>query len=99
MKPSLTYDSLHNPFRNRFDHPVTCRLDEMQSYAHKVWLRERNQGNCGTQCNAGAMPMSAIVDKPTASSAGALDPWNGGKLFASILALFLVLGMVLGLWS
>lgn len=34
---------LHNPFQNRFNVPVTQRHDEMQSYAHMVWQRERDR--------------------------------------------------------
>ena len=40
MKPNLTHDALHNPFKNRFNDPVTWRLDEMQ--AHSNVMRERN---------------------------------------------------------
>ena len=39
MKPDLTNDVLHNPFKNRFNDPVTWRLDEMQ--AHSNVIRER----------------------------------------------------------
>jgi len=35
-------DTLHNPFSNRFNDPVSRREDEMQSEAYMVWLRERN---------------------------------------------------------
>ena len=41
MKPGLTNDLTHNPFRNRFNDPVTWRLDEMQ--AHSNLMRERGQ--------------------------------------------------------
>jgi hypothetical protein len=36
--------SLHNPFINRFDEPVTRRRDEMQCDEYMAWLRERNLG-------------------------------------------------------
>lgn len=36
--------SLHNPFINRFNEPVTRRRDEMQSDEYMAWLRERNLG-------------------------------------------------------
>ena len=41
MKPNLTHDALHNPFKNRFNDPVTWRLDEMQ--AHSNVMRERDR--------------------------------------------------------
>jgi hypothetical protein len=36
---------LHNPFQNRFNVPVTHRLDEMQAVTNMVWLHERTVGN------------------------------------------------------
>jgi len=36
--------SLHNPFINRFNEPVTRRRDEMQCDEYMAWLRERNLG-------------------------------------------------------
>ena len=36
--------SLHNPFINRFNEPVTRRSDEMQCDEYMAWLRERNLG-------------------------------------------------------
>ncbi len=41
----MSNDSLHNPFRNRFNYPVTWRLDEMQAHENVVWLRLRNHSN------------------------------------------------------
>lgn len=41
MKSGVTNDLTHNPFRNRFNDPVTWRLDEMQ--AHSNLMRERDQ--------------------------------------------------------
>ena len=35
-----TKDYLHNPFQNRFNVPVTQRLDEMQAVTNMVWLHE-----------------------------------------------------------
>lgn len=32
MKPGLKNEVLHNPFKNRFNDPVTRRWDEMQAY-------------------------------------------------------------------
>ena len=39
MRPA---NSLHNPFINRFNEPVTRRQDEMQCDEYMAWLRERN---------------------------------------------------------
>jgi hypothetical protein len=39
MRPA---NSLHNPFINRFNDPVTRRRDEMQCDEYVAWLRERN---------------------------------------------------------
>lgn len=36
MKPGLTNDVLHNPFKNKFNDPVTRRLDEMQAYGRDM---------------------------------------------------------------
>jgi hypothetical protein len=36
--------SLHNPFINRFNEPVTRRRDEMQCDEYMAWLRDRNLG-------------------------------------------------------
>ena len=91
MRPALTYDSLHNPFHNRFNDPVTSRRDEMQAYAYKVWLRERNQGNCNTQTNSTAPHPSVIAGKQAASGQDAFDPTHWGRLFASGIVLFLLL--------
>jgi hypothetical protein len=91
MRPELTYNSLHNPFNNRFNYPVTCRRDEMQAYAHKAWLRERNQCGWQTQSNSKATPPSVIFAKQTASSSDAFDPKHWGRLYASVIAAFLFL--------
>lgn len=40
---------LHNPFINRFNDPVTRRLDEMQSLANMPWPRDRNHVDGSTQ--------------------------------------------------
>lgn len=40
MKTNFS-NSLHNPFQNRFNDPVTRRQDEMQSEAYIALLRER----------------------------------------------------------
>ena len=42
-------NSLHNPFINRFDDPVTRRRDEMQCDEYMAWLRERNLGRLAQQ--------------------------------------------------
>lgn len=36
MKRALTNDVLHNPFKNRFNDPVTRRWDEMQAYSRDL---------------------------------------------------------------
>ena len=46
MRPAY---SLHNPFINRFNDPVTCRHDEMQCDENIAWLRERNVGGGARQ--------------------------------------------------
>ena len=81
MRPALPNNPIHNPFNNRFNDPVTRRLDEMQAYAYMVWLRERNQATCNMQ--------SA---ERTASSTDAVEPSHGGRTFG--FALFLVLFVV-----
>jgi hypothetical protein len=91
MRPALTYDSLHNPFHNRFNDPVTSRRDEMQAYAYEVWLRKRDQGNYKTQTNPTASPTPVIASKQATSGLDALDPTHWGRLFASGVVLFLVL--------
>lgn len=91
MRPALTYDPLHNPFQNRFNYPVTCRRDEMQADGYKVWLRERNKGNCKTQTNSTTSPPSLISAKQMASGSEAFDPAHWGRLFAIGIVLFLLL--------
>lgn len=44
-----TANSLHNPFHNRFNDPVTRRLDEMQSDAYVALLRERNNNTINSE--------------------------------------------------
>ena len=41
MNKTLINDPYRNPFHNRFHVPVHSRLDEMQSYTHRVWLDEK----------------------------------------------------------
>lgn len=91
MRPALPYNSLHNPFHNRFNYPVTCRRDEMQAYAYKVWLRERNQGGCQGQGNSTAAPSSVDVAERRANSSNALEPTPGEQIFVGGFALFLIL--------
>ena len=90
MRPALTYDSLHNPFHNRFNDPVTCRRDEMQAYAYKVWLRERNRTGCQTQSNSTASPSSLIGAEQRSSVSDELETIHGGGILV-IFTLFLVL--------
>ncbi len=83
MRQALPNHLLHNPFHNRFNDPVTQRHDEMQSYAHMVWLRERNEGR---------QTHSSAVQKQTTSISNALQPSRGGQLFGvfALLLMFLV---------
>jgi hypothetical protein len=52
-------NSLHNPFSNRFNVPVTQRYDEMQCDEYMAWLRERNLGQLAQQ------HVSTIIRRPT----------------------------------
>jgi len=56
MRPAY---SLHNPFINRFNEPVTRRKDEMQCDEYMAWLRERNLG-AGTRNKAGSVATASI---------------------------------------
>lgn len=91
MRPALPNNQLHNPFNNRFNDPVTRRLDDMQAYAYMVWLRERSQATCNMQSNSKSAPSSVIVAKRTASVSDTLEPGHEGRIFAGVFALFLVL--------
>jgi hypothetical protein len=44
MRLSDSRKNIHNPFQNRFNYPVTRRLDEMQAAEYMLWLRQRNDG-------------------------------------------------------
>ena len=46
MRPAY---SLHNPFINRFNEPVTRRRDEMQCDEYMAWLRDRSLGDTARQ--------------------------------------------------
>jgi len=46
MRPAY---SIHNPFVNRFNDPVTRRQDDMQCDEYMAWLRERNRGQAVRQ--------------------------------------------------
>jgi hypothetical protein len=57
MRPARP-NSLENPFKNRFNDPVTWRLDEMQAHSGVVWPRQRSHGvhgDCGTQAVRGTV--------------------------------------------
>jgi hypothetical protein len=81
----------HNPFKNRFNDPVTRRDDEMQANAYMVWLRERNQGASGKQSTLKATHSATICDKRTPSGSASSVSRYGGRVFAGVFALFLVL--------
>lgn len=90
MRPALPNNLLHNPFDNRFNDPVTRRHDEMQAYAYKVWLRERNQGTCHTQIIPRTMSTASPVTKRSAHVPDAIAPTHAGT-FAEVFVLFVVL--------
>jgi hypothetical protein len=77
MRVALPNNSIHNPFNNRFNDPVTRRHDDMQAYAYMVWLRDRNQATCNVQS-----------PERTASATDAVEHSHGGRTFG--FALFLV---------
>jgi hypothetical protein len=47
MRPESSNQLLHNPFRNRFNEPVSHREAELQSEGYVTWLRERNLEHSG----------------------------------------------------
>ena len=73
MRPA---NSLHNPFINRFNDPVTRRRDEMQCDEYMAWLRERNS------CDA--------IQKTTKSGIG-FEHTRFSRVFASVLGLLVLL--------
>ena len=80
MRQALTNNPFHNPFNNRFNDPVTRRHDEMQADAYMTWLRERNQ----------ALSLMSVAKEAT-SDTDLVESRHGSRIFAGILALFLVL--------
>jgi hypothetical protein len=81
MKPGLTNDLIHNPFRNRFNDPVTWRLDEMQ--AHSNVVRERDQSESDMRASRSGVNAKDFVRRN--------EPNREGGMFAGVFALFLVL--------
>ncbi len=81
MKPDLTYDVIHNPFRNRFNYPVTWRLDEMQ--AHSNVMRKRDQNETNFPASRSKVNAQDFVRRS--------EPKHDGGRFASVFALFIVL--------
>ena len=80
MKPDMTNDLLHNPFRNRFNDPVTWRLDEMQ--AHSNIMRERDHSeNDLPASRSGANAKDFVRGEPN----------HEGGMFTGVFAFFLVL--------
>jgi hypothetical protein len=71
-----TSDLLHNPFRNRFNDPVTWRLDEMQAHSNVVWQKTHEKHD---------RPQAALDRSEGSSSA------SGEATFASVFAFVLVL--------
>jgi len=64
--------SLHNPFINRFNEPVTRRHDEMQSDEYMAWLRERNLGISTRQSTRTTVVTSAHLGRMIAGFCGLL---------------------------
>jgi hypothetical protein len=84
MRTARTNDLLHNPFKNRFNDPVTWRLDEMQAHSNVVWPRQWNHGN--SESEHAAPPTSRAENFSERS-----DSNHDGRVFASAFGLFLVL--------
>ena len=78
-------NSLRNPFKNRFNDPVTWRLDEMQAHSNVIWPRQRthlmNETNSDTA--SATLMAESFVTRSDAKT-------DGGK-FTGVFALFLVL--------
>lgn len=54
MQPGLTKDLIHNPFRNRFNDPVTWRLDEMQAHSNVMRERDKSESDLSASREGGA---------------------------------------------
>ncbi|HET6893203.1 MAG TPA: hypothetical protein VFH31_19040 [Pyrinomonadaceae bacterium] len=80
MKRDLTNDVLHNPFKNRFNDPVTWRLDEMQ--AHSSVMRERDQSETDFLSSRSKVNAQDFVRRS--------EPKYEGRMFASVFALFIL---------
>lgn len=81
MRPN----SLRNPFQNRFNDPVTWRLDEMQAHSNVIWPRQRTQGTHETDSDTVSstlMTEDFVMRSDT--------KYDGGK-FTGVFALFIVL--------
>jgi hypothetical protein len=92
MRQALTNDPLHNPFDNRFNDPVTRRHDEMQADAYMMWLRERSQG-CGQTQSEHNPSLLSVIAKGAASVSKEVESRHGGRIFAGVLALVLVISV------
>ena len=89
MKPDLTNDVLHNPFKNRFNDPVTWRLDEMQ--AHSNVMRERNQSETDFPASRSRVNAQDFARRSESK--------HEGGIFAGAFALFIVLLVVFALFG
>lgn len=87
MKTAIKNDSLHNPFKNRFNDPVTWRLDEMQAHSNVVWLRHRHHGESELH---GGTPLAFHERTPPENFSERSDA-SDGKVFAGAFGLLLVL--------
>ena len=73
MRPA---NSLHNPFINRFNEPVTRRQDDMQCDEYMAWLRERNLG---------------VTARKNISTRGATASAHVGRMIAGLCGLLVLL--------
>ena len=61
MNKTRINDPYRNPFHNRFNVPVSSRLDEMQSYTHLVWLDEKTAAGEKTETARRSRPRIAAL--------------------------------------
>ena len=78
MRATLSHNPLHNPFANRFNDPVTRRLDEMQTQEYMAWLKQRSEE-------------AAFHSKQLSSTIRNLHSSMSERLFAGGLVLLILL--------
>ncbi|HSE32951.1 MAG TPA: hypothetical protein VLA93_15370 [Pyrinomonadaceae bacterium] len=99
MRPARP-NSLQNPFKNRFNDPVTWRLDEMQAHSNVIWPRQRTHGVHGDHASPAdrrsvrhheitvrRVPSVAVDEKFVERSEATSDV----GMYASVLTFFVVL--------